>query len=312
MEARRTFALVGGLAGVLWMAVVQAPASADAPSTQAGVQIGQGACRIATLTEQYAVANQKAADASAKLADLESQMADTQQRLGTTRTLLHSEALKAYMDAGTDTNAPGLGVPISTFAVRAQYLHMATGSVADTLDTLRLGRSRLQTLEFSARQTRETAQQALQQVSDSRQSALSQAGRVQAMLDQVQAPMAQLVAEKMAACVPGAGASAPQGLPTNGGLVSVVQRTVSAPAGGVSGDVWARLRQCESGGNYATNTGNGFYGAYQFTQSTWTGLGYPGRPDLAPPAMQDEAAQKLQARSGWGQWPACSAALGLR
>ena len=78
-----------------------------------------------------------------------------------------------------------------------------------------------------------------------------------------------------------------------------------------AGGVWAALRQCESGGNYRENTGNGFYGAYQFSASTWTGLGYPGRPDQEPPAMQDQAAQKLQARSGWGQWPACSAKLGL-
>jgi hypothetical protein len=80
---------------------------------------------------------------------------------------------------------------------------------------------------------------------------------------------------------------------------------------GVAGGVWAALRQCESGGNYQENTGNGFYGAYQFVWSTWTSLGYPGRPDQEPPAMQDQAAQRLQARSGWGQWPACSRKLGL-
>ena len=80
----------------------------------------------------------------------------------------------------------------------------------------------------------------------------------------------------------------------------------------VAGDVWAALRKCESGGRYDISTGNGFYGAYQFMLSTWRGLGYPGYPHEAPPAMQDEAAQKLQARSGWGQWPACSRRLGLR
>ena len=79
-----------------------------------------------------------------------------------------------------------------------------------------------------------------------------------------------------------------------------------------TGDVWARLRQCESGGRYNINTGNGFYGAYQFLPRTWRGLGYPGMPHQAPPEMQDEAARKLQARSGWGQWPACSRRLGLR
>jgi hypothetical protein len=74
----------------------------------------------------------------------------------------------------------------------------------------------------------------------------------------------------------------------------------------------ARLRQCESGGNYASNTGNGYYGAYQFSLRTWRALGYTGRPDLAPPAVQDEAAATLQARSGWGQWPGCSRKLRLR
>ena len=80
----------------------------------------------------------------------------------------------------------------------------------------------------------------------------------------------------------------------------------------VGADVWARLRHCESGGRYNINTGNRYYGAYQFLPSTWRGLGYPGMPHQAPPAVQDEAARKLQARSGWGQWPACTRKLGLR
>lgn len=73
-----------------------------------------------------------------------------------------------------------------------------------------------------------------------------------------------------------------------------------------------RLRQCESGGNYATRTGNGYYGAYQFSLRTWRGLGFTGLPSDADPATQDQAAQQLQARSGWGQWPACSRRLHLR
>ena len=80
-----------------------------------------------------------------------------------------------------------------------------------------------------------------------------------------------------------------------------------APA---SGD-WAHLRQCESGGNYSENSGNGYYGAYQFSLETWQGLGYSGLPSDAAPAVQDQAAQQLQARSGWGQWPSCSRQLGL-
>jgi hypothetical protein len=88
----------------------------------------------------------------------------------------------------------------------------------------------------------------------------------------------------------------------------VVQTPVVTAA---TGDVWAELRQCESGGNYAENTGNGYYGAYQFSLGTWQGIGHSGYPSDASAAEQDAAAQELQARSGWGQWPACSRRLGL-
>jgi hypothetical protein len=79
-----------------------------------------------------------------------------------------------------------------------------------------------------------------------------------------------------------------------------------------TGDVWFRLRWCESGSNYGAHTGNGYFGAYQFALGTWRGLGYAGYPHEAPPGVQDEAAQRLQARSGWGQWPVCSRRIGAR
>ncbi|WP_338403838.1 transglycosylase family protein [Cellulosimicrobium arenosum] len=83
--------------------------------------------------------------------------------------------------------------------------------------------------------------------------------------------------------------------------------TGSAPAG-----VWAQLAQCESGGNPATNTGNGYYGLYQFSAQTWHAMGGSGLPSENSAAEQTRLAKKLQAQSGWGQWPACSAKLGLR
>jgi hypothetical protein len=78
-----------------------------------------------------------------------------------------------------------------------------------------------------------------------------------------------------------------------------------------SGGIWYELRVCESGDNYSADTGNGYYGAYQFSLSTWYGLGFTGLPSQAPPAVQDRAAQELQATSGWAQWPECAAELGL-
>ena len=71
------------------------------------------------------------------------------------------------------------------------------------------------------------------------------------------------------------------------------------------------LRGCESGGNYATNTGNGFYGAYQFDYGTWRGLGYAGVASDAPAWKQDQAVVRLHAQRGWQPWPACSRYLGL-
>ena len=82
-------------------------------------------------------------------------------------------------------------------------------------------------------------------------------------------------------------------------------------AGAASASDFARLRACESGGNYRTDTGNGFYGAYQFDLRTWRGLGLSGLPSAASPGTQDAAAGRLQAARGWQPWPACSRRLGL-
>lgn len=72
-----------------------------------------------------------------------------------------------------------------------------------------------------------------------------------------------------------------------------------------------RLRQCESTDNSADNTGNGFYGAYQFDLPTYHGLGYEGLPSDASLATQTAAATSLEEARGWQPWPACSRKLGL-
>jgi len=73
-----------------------------------------------------------------------------------------------------------------------------------------------------------------------------------------------------------------------------------------------RLRVCESGNNYRLHTGNGYYGAYQFSASTWHGLGFHGRPDRARHATQDRAARREHAIGGWRAWPSCSQREHLR
>jgi LysM repeat protein len=83
---------------------------------------------------------------------------------------------------------------------------------------------------------------------------------------------------------------------------------VSASASGV----WTALAKCESGGDWAANTGNGFYGGLQFTLSSWQAAGGSGYPSQASASEQVARAQILKSRQGWGAWPACAAELGLR
>jgi LysM repeat protein len=90
---------------------------------------------------------------------------------------------------------------------------------------------------------------------------------------------------------------------------STATRQASAPAGG---GVWDRLAQCESGGNWGINTGNGYSGGLQFAPGTWRAHGGTGSAHNASRAEQIRVAERVRASQGWGAWPACSAKLGLR
>lgn len=80
-----------------------------------------------------------------------------------------------------------------------------------------------------------------------------------------------------------------------------------------SGDVWAALARCESGGraNAVSRSGK-YHGLYQFSVATWRSVGGSGLPSQASAAEQTKRAKMLQARSGWGQWPYCSRKIGVR
>jgi len=82
-----------------------------------------------------------------------------------------------------------------------------------------------------------------------------------------------------------------------------------------NGGQWDTLARCESTGNWAINTGNGFYGGVQFDQNTWErqgGLRYAPRADLATREEQIAIAEVTRARQGWGAWPVCSGRIGSR
>ena len=86
-----------------------------------------------------------------------------------------------------------------------------------------------------------------------------------------------------------------------------------APAPAVAGgSVWDSLAKCEAGGNWAINTGNGYYGGLQFSLGTWRANGGTGMPHEASREQQIAVAERVQASQGWGAWPSCTRKLGLR
>ncbi|MFE3110679.1 transglycosylase family protein [Kitasatospora indigofera] len=100
----------------------------------------------------------------------------------------------------------------------------------------------------------------------------------------------------------------------SGVLGTAVPLVSAGTAGAASVATWDKVAMCESSGNWAINTGNGFYGGLQFTQSTWTEFGgaqYAARADLATKDQQITIAEKVLASQGPGAWPVCSVKAGL-
>jgi hypothetical protein len=98
-------------------------------------------------------------------------------------------------------------------------------------------------------------------------------------------------------------------------LVTIPTAAPPAPAVAFDGNtVWDTLAKCESSGNWAANTGNGYYGGLQFSVATWNGYGgaeFAAYPHQATRAQQITVAERLRAARGYQPWPACRAKLGL-
>ncbi|MEU7720098.1 transglycosylase family protein [Streptomyces tibetensis] len=92
------------------------------------------------------------------------------------------------------------------------------------------------------------------------------------------------------------------------GLLAATGNAAAADSG-----VWDRIAQCESGGDWHINTGNGYHGGLQFAPSTWNAYGgtaYAPTADRASRSQQIAVATKVQRAQGWGAWPVCSARAG--
>jgi nucleoid-associated protein YgaU len=90
-----------------------------------------------------------------------------------------------------------------------------------------------------------------------------------------------------------------------GAVIGVPLTIAATPAANASSVNWDAIAHCESGGNWATNTGNGFYGGLQFTLSTWRANGGTGMPQNASRSEQIAVAERVLASQGIGAWPVC-------
>ncbi|HEY3895262.1 MAG TPA: transglycosylase family protein [Pseudonocardiaceae bacterium] len=91
--------------------------------------------------------------------------------------------------------------------------------------------------------------------------------------------------------------------------------TAPAQAAPVHRSPWDNVAECESGGNWKANTGNGYYGGLQFSRSTWRSFGggaYAGNAHQASRSEQIAVAEKVLRTQGWNAWPTCSRKAGVR
>ncbi|MCK4176073.1 transglycosylase family protein [Aciditerrimonas ferrireducens] len=279
----------------------------------------------------------------ADLADQRAELGRLKDRLAATRAQLRQVAVRAYV---TGAGSAGSFGPVTALlanselqaAARSEYQDLVDGDLATAVARWRVAQVAVERHEARLDALLASAQAAQAQATAQDQQLTSQLSQERTLLAQVQAAeeaAAQQAAAQQAAAARAATpqASAPSPQPTGQGaplavsaqLVSPPSPTPPAPTSSTSdpssatgsgpsslAEDLARLRACESGDDYTANTGNGYYGAYQFSLQTWQALGYSGLPSAAPPAEQDQAAARLAETAGWGQWPVCSALLGLQ
>jgi len=328
-----------GAPGVQLSAASQASLQAQADALAAQIASQSATIRSLALQEAQAKA-QLAADQVALAADQHA-VATSGQVLARAHQQLIDVALGAFTDSsGTSSVVTVLDTSENDVAAQAGFVQAAGAWVqgvisryqrafqvheadvaharavvtAQTATASALAQEQSQ-LEAAVASEQQTLAQVKGQIQALVQAQLAAEAAAAAARAAAQAAAAQAAAAQ-AAAAQAAAAQAAQGAPSTPGLAQVVTTGVAGSRWGgtpapPTAAAFAALRECESGGDYQANTGNGYYGAYQFAESTWLSLGETGLPSAAPPSVQDAAAAKEQQLAGWGAWPECSLVLGL-
>ncbi len=273
-------------------------------------KLEQQAHDIVALDKEHRRAAAEVDAADAAVARAEADLGAAGRRQDEARRLLTAHAQAAYVGGGSVTFlAQMTRATVSDAGARRTYLRVVAGE-----DRLAIGRLLAAREDIAVRQRslvearKAAARQAEAKGADL--AGLEKAVNGQrALLARANGELAQLVTAEQArrdaeesrlvaarlvtsTTAPKSGAGTPA-------TTAAPATTASAPASSASIDAtFACIRQLESGNNYKSPGG----GAYQFQDATWRSLGYTGSAQDYPPAVQDEAARKLQARDGWKPW----------
>ena len=262
----------------------------DAQAQQLESEIVSNGAALHRAAVALATARARAEAVDAQVRSGQATLAALEAKLGQATVTLRTIAVDEYMrDSDTDAALSVFMASPMQAAATSAYEQVATADTAQALSAYRQAASAVASDEASLQGEQQSAAADAQAVA-------RQVGALQAAVASENAALAKVRQEQLALAT-----GPPDG----------IDAAALLAGHGTMAEDFYRLRQCESGDNYQDNTGNGYYGAYQFSESTWNGLGYGGVASDAPPAQQDEAAIRLQRADGWRAWPACSAMLGL-
>jgi hypothetical protein len=292
------------------------------------------AAQVTQLLEQMGAAQAAADQATTRAASAQAEVDTMQQAAAAARVAAEAAAAEAQR---AETDLAGARDAVARFA-RSSYMSGSSSPLLESLLTASgpeqiVQRAALLDAAGSYRSTAvsvaSTARERAVETQTDAQSALTEADRLQdaalaelASAEEARTAATRVVAdlqdrqnaaenelrqaratlvdlqEQRDAALPASRSSSSPPAPTGGG----------GPVPASSGRDWDAVAQCESGGNWSINTGNGYYGGLQFSASTWQGFGgaqYAPRADLATREQQIAVAEQVLAAQGKGAWPTC-------
>jgi septal ring factor EnvC (AmiA/AmiB activator) len=278
---------------------------------------------IVALDREHRRARDELTVADAAVARAEADLAAAGRRQEDARRLLSLHAQAAYVGGGSVSLLGRMArATVDTAGARRTYLRIVAGEDRQAIGRLQVAKEDLD----ARRRSLEDAKKAARSRTDATVADLARLeqamGAQRSLLVRANGELAQLVAAEQArrdaeaareaaarapaastqtaAPAPATAARGPAAGPAST-AAPAPPAPASAPAPASSASIeatFACIRQLESGNNYNSPGG----GAYQFQDATWHSLGYTGTASDYPPAVQDEAARKLQARDGWAPW----------